>query len=291
MFEGPLAALDAIEQATGEREVNVIGYCIGGTLLAGALAYMAAKGDTRITSATFLTSLLDFSEPGDLGVFIDEDQLRNLEATMNERGYHEGAEMATSFNLLRSNDLIWSFFVNHYLLGKDPVPFDLLYWNSDSTRMPAKMHSTYLRAMYLENRFCKPGGITIGDVAINLRDIRTPAYFLSTEEDHIAPWESTFTGAKLLSGPVRFVLGKSGHIAGVVNAPAANKYGHYTGPDPSGKPMDWISRATCHEGSWWPDWQNWVMQFAGGEVPARQPGDGKLKIIEDAPGSYVQKRL
>jgi len=291
VFEGPLAALDAIEQGTGEREVNVIGYCIGGTLLAGALAYMSVKGDTRITSATFLTSLLDFSEPGDLGVFIDEDQLRNLEATMNERGYHEGAEMATSFNLLRSNDLIWSFFVNHYLLGKDPVPFDLLYWNSDSTRMPAKMHSTYLRAMYLENRFCKPGGMTIGDVAINLRDIRTPSYFLSTEEDHIAPWESTFTGAKLLSGPVRFVLGKSGHIAGVVNAPAANKYGHYTGHEVAGRPVDWIARAVSHDGSWWPDWQNWVQQFSGGEVPARQPGDGKLKVLEDAPGSYVRKRL
>ncbi len=291
IFQGPLAALDAIEQATGEKKVNVIGYCIGGTLLAGTLAYMAVKDDKRIASATFLTALLDFTEPGDLGVFVDEQQLRTLEATMNERGFHDGSEMSTSFNLLRSNDLIWSFFVNHYLLGKDPVPFDLLYWNSDSTCMPAKMHSTYMRAMYLENRFCKPGGMTVGDVAINLRDIHTPAYFISTEEDHIAPWESTFTGAKLLSGPVRFVLGKSGHIAGVVNPPAANKYGYYTGPDATGTAMDWIARATPHEGSWWSDWETWVQRHSGGEAEARQPGDGKLKIIEDAPGSYVRKRI
>ncbi|MBI1733061.1 MAG: class I poly(R)-hydroxyalkanoic acid synthase [Gammaproteobacteria bacterium] len=291
VFLGPLAALEAIEQATGEREVNVVGYCIGGTLLAGALAYMAAKGDTRIVSATFLTSLLDFSEPGDLGVFVDEGQLRSLESSMSERGFHEGAEMATTFNMLRSNDLIWSFFVNHYLLGKDPVPFDLLYWNSDSTRLPAKMHSTYLRAMYLENRFCKPGGMTIGDVAINLRDIRTPAYFLSTEEDHIAPWKSTFAGAKLLTGAVRFVLGKSGHIAGVVNPPAANKYGYFAGPEIGGAAGEWLARATRHDGSWWPDWQRWVAQYAGDDVPARRPGDGKLTVIEDAPGSYVKKRL
>ncbi len=291
VFKGPMAALDAIEQATGEKEANVIGYCIGGTLLAGVLAYMAAKGDMRIVSATFLTTMLDFSEPGDLGVFVDEQQLRSLEVSMNERGYHEGAEMATTFNLLRSNDLIWSFFVNHYLLGKDPVPFDLLYWNSDSTRMPAKMHSTYLRTMYLENRFCQPGGMHVKDVAIDLRDIKTPAYFLSTEEDHIAPWESTFAGARLLSGPLRFVLGKSGHIAGVVNPPAAKKYGYYSGPDVGGTPMNWVARATSHEGSWWPDWQRWVQQFAGGEVPARQPGDGKLKIIEAAPGAYVRKRM
>jgi polyhydroxyalkanoate synthase len=193
--------------------------------------------------------------------------------------------------MLRSNDLIWSFFVNHYLLGRDPVPFDLLYWNSDSTRLPAKMHSTYLRAMYLENRFCRPGGMTIGDTAIDLRDIRTPAYFLSTEEDHIAPWKGTFRGARLLSGPVRFVLGKSGHIAGVVNPPVAMKYGYYTGPEIGAEPDRWLGNASRHDGSWWPDWQQWVTQFAGGEVPARRPGDGRLKVIEDAPGSYVRKRL
>jgi polyhydroxyalkanoate synthase len=291
VFEGPLAALDAIERATGEREVNVIGYCIGGTLLAGVLAYLAAKGDARIVSATFLTTMLDFSEPGDLGVFIDEQQLRSLEQSMSERGYHEGAEMATTFNLLRANDLIWSFFVNHYLLGKEPVPFDLLYWNSDSTRMPAKMHSTYLRTMYLENRFSQPGGMSIADVPIDLRAIRTPAYFLSTEEDHIAPWESTYAGARLLSGPVRFVLGKSGHIAGVVNPPAANKYGYYTGPDVGCAPMEWVARATSHEGSWWPDWQRWVSQFTGTPVAARHPGDRGLEVIEDAPGSYVRVRV
>ncbi len=290
VLSGALAAIDAVEQATGENKINVIGYCIGGTLLAATLAYMAAKHDKRIASATFFVSLLDFSEPGDLGVFIDEQQVQSLEKEMDERGYLDGAQMARTFNMLRSNDLIWSFYVNNYLLGKEPFPFDLLYWNSDSTRMPAKMHSTYLRTMYLENRFREPGGITIDGVAIDLRDIRTPAYFISTEEDHIAPWKSTYLGAQLLSGPVRFVLGKSGHIAGIVNPPAAKKYGYYTGPKVEVEASEWLEKAKPHEGSWWPDWNRWVKKYVGEKVAARTPGEGELKIIEDAPGSYVQKR-
>ncbi|MEX2352906.1 MAG: alpha/beta fold hydrolase, partial [Gammaproteobacteria bacterium] len=290
VFDGPLTALDAIKKATGEAKVNAIGYCIGGTLLSATLAYMKAKQDKRIVSATFFVSLIDFSEPGDLGVFIDDLQVQNLEEKMNARGFHDGKEMAMAFNLLRSNDLIWSFYVNNYLLGKDPMPFDLLYWNSDSTRMPAKMHSTYLRTMYLENRFKEPGGLTVGDVAIDVSQIDTPSYFISTEDDHIAPWKSTYLGARLFSGPVRFVLGKSGHIAGIVNHPDAKKYGYYTGPAPELDADDWYQQVESHDGSWWPDWNQWVLAYAGEKVPARQPGDGELKPIEDAPGSYVKVR-
>ncbi len=288
VFDGPLAALDAIEQAISETEVNVIGYCIGGTLLSATLAYMKSKQDKRIISATFLVTLIDFSDPGDLGVFIDEQQISNLEQQMNERGYQEGREMAMAFNLLRSNDLIWSFYVNNYLLGKEPLVFDLLYWNSDSTRMPAKMHSTYLRTMYHENRFREPGGFTVRGVPIDIRQIDTSAYFISTEEDHIAPWKSTYLGASLFSGPVRFVLGKSGHIAGVVNHPDANKYGYYTGPAPKMSAEQWYKQTETNEGSWWPDWNNWVSEFTGSKVPARQPDAGRLPVLEDAPGSYVR---
>ncbi len=291
MAEGYLAALDAIERATGEREVNAIGYCLGGTLLASTLAYMATKKDNRIRSATFFVTMMDFDQPGELGVFIDEEQLRSLEDKMNKRGYLEGSEMATTFNMLRANDLIWSFVVNNYLLGNDPFPFDLLYWNADSTRMPARMHSFYLRKMYQENLLAQPNGISLGGVPIDLRKIRTPAYFLSTREDHIAPWKSTYRGTQLLSGPKRFVLAASGHIAGVVNPPDGGKYSHWINPDLPPDAEEWFKGATEIAGSWWPDWHRWVSGLAKEQVPARVPGDGKLKAIEDAPGNYVKVRL
>lgn len=292
MFEGPLAALDAIERATGEREANVIGYCLGGTLLGATLGYMAGKRDRRIASATFFVALLDFSIPGELGVFIDEDQVANLERKMNERGYLEGSEMAGTFNMLRANDLIWSFVVNNYLMGKEPFPFDLLYWNSDSTRMPAKMHSFYLRNMYMKNLLRVPGGIELGGVPIDLTQVKAPAYFISTVEDHIAPWKSTYKGATALGAPVRFVLGGSGHIAGIVNPPAANKYCYWTNPELVDSPEAWQAAAERHEGSWWNDWQAWISERNGPEtVPARVPGEGGLPAIEDAPGSYVAVRL
>jgi polyhydroxyalkanoate synthase len=288
MFEGPLAALDAIGQATGENRVNIIGYCLGGTLLGATLAWMAEKGDARAASATFLASLLDFSMPGELGVFIDEAQVENLERRMQERGYLEGSEMAATFNMLRANDLVWSFVVNNYLLGKDPFPFDLLYWNSDSTRMPAKMHSFYLRNMYLANRLKDPGGITLGGVPIDLRKIVIPAYFVSALEDHIAPWKSTYKGARLLSGPARFVLGGSGHIAGIVNPPSAKKYGYWTGSELPESADEWQAGASRSEGSWWTDWQTWMAGLNGPDrAPARVPGTGALQVLEDAPGSYV----
>jgi len=291
MLEGPLAALDAVEKATGEREVNMIGYCLGGTLTASALAWMAANGQSRVKSVAFFTALLDFSEPGELGVFVDEGVLANLEKKMESRGYLEGAEMAGTFNMLRANDLIWSFVVNNYLLGKDPFPFDLLYWNSDSTRMPAKMHTFYLRNMYIRNKLREPGGITLAGVPIDLSKVDIPAYFISTVEDHIAPWKCTYLGARLLSGPVRFVLGGSGHIAGIVNPPSANKYWYWINDKLPNGADEWLSTAEKHEGSWWNDWGNWLAGFGGDKVPARVPGEGGLQVIEDAPGTYASFRL
>jgi polyhydroxyalkanoate synthase len=290
MFQGPLAALDAVEKATGEREVNFIGYCLGGTLLGATLGFLSEKKEIqRVASATFFVSLLDFSMPGELGVFIDEAQVDSLERKMNERGYLEGSEMAGTFNLLRANDLVWSFVVNNYLMGKDPFPFDLLYWNSDSTRMPARMHSFYLRNMYIHNRLGKPGGISLGGVPIDLSKVKVPAYFISTVEDHIAPWKTTYIGSRYLGGPVRFVLGGSGHIAGIVNPPAANKYHYWTGDSQATTPEKWFEGAQQHPGSWWADWQAWMEERNGGEakVPARQPANA----LEDAPGSYAMLRI
>jgi polyhydroxyalkanoate synthase subunit PhaC len=289
MFEAPLAALDAIERATGEREINAVGYCLGGTLLASTLSYMEAKDDKRIVSATYLTTMVDFAEAGELAVFIDEEQLSALETKMNKTGYLEGAEMSTTFNMLRANDLIWSFVVNNYLLGKDPFPFDLLYWNSDSTRMPAAMHSFYLRNMYQQNKLSQPGGIELGGVPINLTKIATPTFILSTREDHIAPWKSTYLATQLYAGPVKFVLSASGHIAGVVNPPAANKYCYWTNARSAKTADKWLEGAEQHAGSWWPEWSKWVGgKYGGGKVAARKPGDGELKALEPAPGSYVK---
>jgi len=289
MREGPLAALDAIEEATGEREANVIGYCLGGTLLASTLAYMAVKRDTRIKSATYFVAMVDFAEAGELSVFIDEEQLAALEERMNAKGYLEGRAMATTFNMLRANDLIWSFVVNNYLLGKSPFPFDLLYWNADSTRMPAAMHSFYLRNMYQENLLVKRGGITLDGVPIDLRKIKTPSFLLSTREDHIAPWRSTYAATQIYKGTVKFVLSASGHIAGVVNPPGS-KYGHWENDSNPPTPEEWLATATPVPDSWWPVWERWISQYSGGEVPARHPGDDRLKALEDAPGSYVKVR-
>jgi polyhydroxyalkanoate synthase len=288
MVEGALAALDAIEQATGEREINVIGYCLGGTLLACTLAYLAAKRDRRVKAATFFASLVDFEDPGELGVFIDEEQLAAMDQTMAKRGYLDGREMATTFNMLRANDLIWSFVINNYLLGKEPFPFDLLYWNADSTRMPYAMHSFYLREFYQENRLVEPGGITLCGVPIDLRKVRLPTYILSTREDHIAPWKSTYAATRLYGGDVTFVLAGSGHIAGVINPPTVQKYGFWAGEKLPPDPDDWLAGAEHKEGSWWPHWVAWNAAQSGPKVPARVPGDGKLEPIEDAPGSYAR---
>jgi len=289
MLEGPLAALDAIKCATGERTVNAVGYCLGGTLLASTLGYQAAHGDDRIASATYFVTLVDFSDAGDMTVFIDEEQLASLERRMDERGYLEARDMATSFNMLRANDLIWSFVVNNYLLGKEPIPFDLLFWNSDATRMPAAMHSFYLRNMYQRNLLAKPGGVSLAGTPIDLTKIKTPTFLLSTREDHIAPWKSTYAATHIYSGPVKFVLSASGHMAGVINAPGG-KYGHWTNDALPTTADEWFAGARAHDGSWWPEWDKWVNQFDHCRVSARIPGAGKLPVIEDAPGSYVRVR-
>jgi polyhydroxyalkanoate synthase len=284
---GVYDAIDAIEQATGERAVNAIGYCLGGTLLASTLAHMAARRDTRIKSATYFVTMTDFAEAGELGVFIDEEQLQGIEDKMAKRGFLEGREMATTFNMLRANDLIWSFVVNNYLLGQEPFPFDLLYWNDDSTRMPAKMHSFYLRRMYQQNDLVKPGGIELDGVALDLRKIKQPSYLISTREDHIAPWKSTYRATQIYGGKVRFVLAASGHIAGVVNPPDSGKYSHWVNTDLPADPDEWFKGATELAGSWWPDWQRWVAAIDKAQVPARVPGTGGLPALGDAPGEYV----
>lgn len=289
--EGPLTALDVIENITKSKKTNVVGYCLGGTLTSILLAYLRAKGQQdRIGAASFLTTLVDFSKAGELSVFIDEPQLESLEGRMNGRGFLESEDMATTFNMLRANDLIWSFFVNNYLLGKDPFPFDLLYWNSDSTRMPAKMHSFYLRKMYQKNLLCQPNGIELLDTPINITKIDTPAYILSTKEDHIAPWQSTYLATQIYDGPVTFVLAQSGHVAGVISSPTKQKYGYWANASLPLRSEQWLENAEFNSESWWLHWNKWMQSHNGQQVPARKVGSKKYPIIEDAPGAYVRIR-
>jgi polyhydroxyalkanoate synthase subunit PhaC len=288
--QGPLAALGAIKEATGEDKVHAIGYCVGGTLLAVALAAMAARHDKRIASATLFAAQVDFTYAGDLKVFVDEDQVKAIEHRMSERGYLDSRSMATVFNLLRSNDLLWPYVINNYLKGKAPFPFDLLYWNSDATRLPAANHSFYLRNCYLDNKLAR-GSMALGNTPIALKAVTVPIYNLATREDHIAPAKSVMFGSKLFGGDVRFVVAGSGHIAGVINPPAKKKYQYWTGPKPRNADIDgWLAKAKEHPGSWWPDWLLWITRQSPTEVPARIPGDGALKAIEDAPGRYVRVR-
>ncbi len=289
MREGIFAALDAVKSATGEDEANLIGYCIAGTLLAATLAYSAGTGEYRgrIKSATFLAAQADFAQAGDLQVFVDDEQLASLEEQMRRSGgVLEGSRMATTFNLLRANDLIWSFVVNNYLLGREPVPFDLLYWNSDTTRMPLNLHLAYLRECYRDNSLSE-GRMRIGSQRLDIGKIATPAFFHAAKEDHIAPAASVYRGARLFGGEVRFMLAGSGHIAGVINPPAAGKYQHWTN-DALPATLDlWRAGATEHAGSWWPYWDSWLAARSGELVSARIPGDGALPVLGDAPGTYV----
>ncbi|MBB3929708.1 polyhydroxyalkanoate synthase [Kaistia hirudinis] len=288
MREGILASLDVIQKITREDEVNAIGYCVGGTLLSFTLAYMAATGDTRIAATTLFATQVDFTFAGDLKVFIDESQVEAIEKKMSVRGYLEGRNMAASFNMLRSNELIWSYVVNNYFRGKEPIPFDLLYWNSDATRMPAANHSFYLRNCYLDNKLSK-GELSVGDTKISLGDVKIPIYNLAAREDHIAPPRSVFYGSSFFGGDVTFVLSGSGHIAGVVNPPARRKYQYWTGPAPKGDGFEaWVDKADEHPGSWWPHWQAWIEKQDNRRVKARVPGGRRVKTIEDAPGSYVK---
>jgi polyhydroxyalkanoate synthase len=289
MHEGILEPLAVVQRLTEQAKTNVMGYCVGGTLLGSTLAYMAAIGDSRFNSASFLAAQVDFSQAGDLMVFIDDTQIKALEAMMAEHGYLDGSRMAAVFNMLRPKDLIWPYVVNNYLLGKQPFPFDLLYWNSDTTRMPPANHSFYLREFYQNNRLAK-GEMTLGGIKLDLSKITLPVYELATREDHIAPAKSVFKGAKLFSSPVRFVLAGSGHIAGVVNPPASGKYMHWV-PAQGGASAtldEWLASAKEIAGSWWPDYGAWLAGLSGSTVPARIPGHGMNEVLEDAPGSYVK---
>ncbi|MFZ9015011.1 MAG: PHA/PHB synthase family protein, partial [Alphaproteobacteria bacterium] len=290
MMDGPLAALEAIKTDIGVQKVNAIGYCLGGTLLSATLAYAAKKNMDSFASATFFTTLVDFEKAGELSVFVDEDQIQAIDRKMRDKGFLDGAEMASTFNSLRSNDLIWSFVVSNYLMGKEPFPFDLLFWNSDSTRLPEAMHSFYLRNMYQKNLMREPGGISMGNVPINLGDIDVPTYFLATKEDHIAPWPGVYQGMKRFGGQSKFVLAASGHIAGVINPPTAEKYSYWTNEQKLDEQEDWLESSVEKPGSWWNDWQSWILSNTGQKVPARIPGKGKLSSIEAAPGSYVKVR-
>jgi len=288
MREGVIAALDAVEAATGEKQVNAIGYCVGGTLLSITLAYLAAKKQNRVKSATLFAAQVDFSFAGDLMVFVDKERVEQLESHMKKQGYLEASRMANTFNMLRSNDLIWPYIVNNYMRGKKPLPFDILFWNSDATRMPAANHSFYLRNCYLDNKLTK-GEMEIAGVTLDLHKVKVPIYNLATVEDHIAPAKSVLFGSQYFGGPVKYVLAGSGHIAGVINPPAKPKYQYWTGEKPAGSNVDnWRKTATEHAGSWWPDWLAWLKSQDPETVPARKIGSGKLKPLEDAPGSYVK---
>jgi polyhydroxyalkanoate synthase len=288
MLEGAYVAVEQALKQTGADKLNTVGYCIAGTMMSCTLAHMAAKGDDRIASNTFFAAQQDFSEAGDLKLFTDEDWLRTVEVSMDRAGgVLPGNSMAGTFNALRANDLIWSFFVNNYLMGRDPRPFDLLYWNSDQTRMPRALHLFYLREFYQKNRLAK-GEMELGGVRLDLGKIKTPIYAQSAKEDHIAPYPSVYRGAKLFGGPVTFIMAGSGHIAGVVNPPSAHKYQYWTNDKLSHSIGDWLNGAVEHPGSWWPHWAKWLEAKSGPMVPARDPSKGALKPIEDAPGSYVK---
>jgi polyhydroxyalkanoate synthase subunit PhaC len=290
MKEGPLAAMDAIEKATGELKVHTMGYCVGGTMLASTLAWLAEKRRVRVTSATFLAAQVDFTHAGDLLVFVDEDQISALERDMQATGVLEGSRMAMAFNMLRSNDLIWSYVVSNYLKGQPPSSFDLLHWNSDATRMPAANHSYYLRNCYLENRL-STGSMVLDNILLDLSKVKVPIYNLATREDHIAPADSVLYGSQFFGGPVKYVLSGSGHIAGVVNPPSLGKYQFWTNDNIRDVTLpDWLKGAQEHKGSWWPDWREWLASIDAEEVPARPVGSDALPPIEDAPGSYVRVR-
>jgi polyhydroxyalkanoate synthase len=290
MKQGPLAAMDVIERVTGEMKVHTAGYCVGGTLLASTLAWLAEKRRVRVTSATFFAAQVDFTYAGDLMVFVDEEQITTLEREMRQSGILEGSKMANAFNMLRSNDLIWSYVVSNYLKGQPPAAFDLLHWNSDATRMPAANHSYYLRNCYLENRLSK-GTMVLDNTQLDLSKVKVPVYNLATREDHIAPAESVLFGSKFFGGPVKYVLSGSGHIAGVVNPPVLKKYQYWTNDNLDAENIaEWMKGAVEHKGSWWPDWREWLGNLDPEEVPARKVLEGPLPAIEDAPGSYVRVR-
>lgn len=290
--DGVIKAAQVVEEVTGERDMNAIGYCIGGTLLASAQAYyLSKKTRNRIKSATYMTTLIDFSEPGSLGVFINDPVISGIEAMSEARGVSDGRHLAVTFSLLRENTLYWNYYIENYLKGKDPSQFDILYWNSDGTNIPPKVHSFLLRNLYLNNELVQPGKVRVDSLGLNLSRVKTPNFFISTLEDHIALWGGTFRGAEVLGGESTLVLGESGHVAGIVNPPSRNKYGYYTNPAPYQDDKSWLEGATYTQRSWWLYWQEWIAPYAGEKVPARAIGNDTYRPIEDAPGRYVQVNL
>lgn len=289
VLRGPLSSLDVIQEVTGESSINAVGYCLGGTLLAASLAYLAARGDQRIKSATLLAAMLDFSMPGELGITIDEAAIAWLEEKSAQRGYLDAPDITILYNMLRENDLIWTFTVNTYLLGKDPFPFDFLFWNADTTRLPHALHSFYLRNLYQHNHLRVRGGISVAGEGIDLSEVKLPTYFLATREDHIAPWKSVYAGMHLLGGQPQFTLADSGHVTGIINPPGVNAYEHWVNAKTPVNPDEWLAGAGRERGSWWPHWNAWVCKLSNEEtVPAREPGGGRTPILGDAPGSYVK---
>ena len=290
--DGVIKALQIGREIAGAERVNALGFCVGGTMLGAALAVLAARGEELVASATFLTTMLDFSDVGDIGVFVDEPGLQAADATIGKGGVKPGRDLATVFNALRSNDLVWPYVVNGYLKGKPPEAFDILYWNSDSTNLPGPWYCWYVRHTYLENALRVPGKLEMCGVRVDLGSVRVPTYVLATREDHIVPWKTSYLSTQLLRGENRFVLGASGHIAGVVNPAAKGKRSFWTNENLPSLPDEWLAHATERPGSWWPDWDGWLARFAGGEVPApAQPGNATYQPIEDAPGRYVKFRV
>jgi polyhydroxyalkanoate synthase len=289
-LEGPNAAFDVIEKATGQRQVNLIAYCLGGTLTASGLAYQAARGDERVTSATLLATMTDFQEFGDFEVFVTEEQVEAMEERLKTKGYVDSGDLSKLFSMLRANDLIWSSAISSYLLAEDAVASDLLYWFSDGIGMPAKMLNTFMRSIILDNALTKPGALTFGDTPIDLQAVTTPLCFVSLRDDHVAAWEATYKGAERFKAPKRFILGGSGHNAGTINPPAARKHGYWTNPDFPSDPEQWLAGATKHEGSWWSEWSSWLRERSGGEAAARPVEGGPVPVIEPAPGSYARVR-
>jgi polyhydroxyalkanoate synthase len=287
VVEGIIAASDAVMEATGEKTMNIAGYCYGGILVGSTLGYLAAIGDKRFSSASFFTTMLDFTDVGDISVFVNESGYPHLKKQMLKRGVLEGSKLGTMFRMLRPNELLWPNVIQSYLMGERPVPFDILYWNSDVTNMPATMHTWFIKAAYIDNRLKEPGGTSIAGVPVDLGKVKTPAYIVATRNDHVAPWKTCYTVTQLLGGPVTFALAKSGHIAGVINHPSRNKYGYWINDEIRGDADRWLREATLHEGSWWPNWVEWLGKYGGKQVPARIPENA----IEDAPGSYVKVRL
>lgn len=291
LHEGPMAAIRVIQQQLQIEKVNTLGFCIGGTLQSMLLAYFKAQNICAIQSATFLAAMIDFSEPGDISVFIDEAQIEKLEKKMNQTGYMSGEVMASAFNALRASDLIWRFFVNNYLAGKSPKPFDILFWNTDTTNLPAKMYSEYIRWMYLNNDLIKPGKIEMNGVFLDVSQIDVPTFFVSTLKDHIAPWQTIYEGYRLLRGEKKFILGESGHIAGIVNPPGLAKYGYYSNESIAFHADEWFKQARYHSGSWWPEWLLWLKGQSKDLMPSPQDTKWFEMYIDSAPGSYVHQSL